>query len=479
MSLKKQTFSGFIWTFIDVLLIKSLLFIGSIIIARWIGPKEFGLAGMITVFIALGRTLTDSGMTNSLIRLKTATKEDYSTVFLTNLGMSLLIYVVLFISAPLISAFFHQDVLVNVLRVYGAIFLLIALSAVQLAKLSKEMNFKKITIINAPSTIVGVSIGLWLAYHNYGVWSIVGMFLAMEFVRMILLWLLSNWKVSFVFSQVKFKEHFSFGSKLLLSGIIDTVFKNVYNIIIGRVYMPQVLGFYERSREFATYPSTTLTSIIIRVTYPMMSKMQDEPVRLARIYRKLIQISFFIISPILIALAALAKPIFLIVLGEEWIPAVPYFQVLCLAMMFYPIHKFNLDVLKVFGRSDLFLKLELIKKGILIIALVGGYQFGIIGLLWSNVFSSVASLVVNAWYSSKFINYKASEQVYDLLKISVLTAVMGVSMYFVEMKMTEWHIIARLFISAFLGISCYLGLNYFYKKGPLFQTIDLIKNRNR
>lgn len=479
MSLKQQTLAGFIWTFVDVFLIKSLLFGATILIARWIGPSEFGLVGMIAIFIALGKTLTDSGMTNSLIRLKDATNEDYSTVFFTNLGMSILLYLILFICSPFIAAFFHQGVLIEVLRVYGLIFILVAFSSVQVAILSKEMNFRKITVIGLPSILIGVGIGLWLAYLDYGVWSIVWMYISTEFTRTLLLWFFSNWRVSVVFSLEKFKSHFGFGSRLLLSGIVDTVFKNIYNIIIGRVFMPQTLGYFERSRDFATYPSGTLTAILMRVTYPMMAQLQDDPIRLAGIYRKLMRVSFFFISPLMFMLVALAEPIFNLVLGDEWMPAVPFFQVLCLAMMLYPIHSFNLDVLKVYGRSDLFLRLELVKKGILVITLLIGFQFGIMGVIWSSVFSSFISLLINARYSSRFIRYTVFEQVFDLGKIMFLAGVMWAVMYYTRDQLEGTSTVFQLLMTSMIGVMSYLGLNFLYKDGPLYQTIELVKNRNK
>ncbi len=479
MSLKKQTLSGFIWTFADTFLVKGIMFVAMIFLARWIGPSDFGLVGMIAVFLALGRTLTDSGMTNSLIRTKKPDQSDYSTVFYVNMIMSVLVYVIVFFLAPSIADFFGYHILVEIIRVYGILFLIIAFSAVQLAILNKEMKFKKITQINFPSTLIGVIIGLYLGYNRYGVWSIVWMYLSTEIVRSSLLWLFSDWKPRFIFSKIKFKYHFEFGYKLVLSGILDTIFKNLYNVLIGKYYSAQVLGFYERSKQFSEYPSATMTSVISKVTYPMLSQIQGDPERLEAIYRKLIRVSFFLISPIMLGAAAIAKPLFLLLLGESWLPAVVIFQILALAMMLYPIHAFNLNILQVYGRSDLFLKLEVIKKIIITIAVIVAFQFGVMGLVWSSVFTSFAGLGVNMFYSSKLINYSIRKQIGDLGVTFFLAFISAMSMFAITLALVKIMIILQIIISSLVGCLLYIGLNYCINNSPLHEALQLFKYRNQ
>lgn len=478
MSLKKQTFSGLIWTFIDTFLVRGLSFMAMILLARWLGPTDFGLIGMIAVFIAIGKSLTDSGMTSSLIRTKSPDHGDFSTIFFVNLGMSCIVYTIIFFTAPYIALFFEQDILVEVIRVYCLLFLVIAFSAVQLAILTKNMEFRKITKINFPSTLIGVSIGLYLGYTGYGVWSIVWMYLSTELVRSILLWLTSSWKPGFIFSKVKFKFHYKFGYKMVLSGPLDTVFKNIYNILIGKYFSAKTLGFYERSKQFAEYPSATLTGVLGKVTYPMLSQIQDDPVRLENIYRKLIRISFFVIAPLMLGAAAIAKPLFLLVLGKEWLPAVLFFQILSLAMMLYPIHAYNLNILKVYGRSDLFLKLEVIKKIIITISILVAFQFGVMGLVWSSVFTSFAALGVNMYYSSKLINYSILQQIKDLGLTFVIAILMGILMNQTIQVTCDLNAILQMVLVSLLGIAFYFVVNYFIKNSPLHQAIGLYKSRN-
>lgn len=479
MSLKKKTFSGIIWTLGDTFLVRALTFVAMILLARWLGPTEFGLVGMIAVFIAIGRSLTDSGMTNSLIRTKEPDETDYSTVFFVNLCMSLLVYVVIYFSAPFIANFYGQPILIDVIRLYCLIFLLIAFSAVQLAILTREMKFSEITKINFPSTIIGVSVGLYLGYNDYGVWSIVWMYLVTETVRSILLWIFSGWRPKFIFSKSTFKFHYKFGYKLMLSGLIDTVFKNLYNILIGRFFSAQTLGYYERSKQFSEYPSSTLTGVLGKVTYPMLSKIKDDQMRLENVYKKLIRVSFFVIAPLMLGGAAIAKPLFLLVLGEEWLPAVLFFQILSLAMMLYPIQAFNLNILKVYGRSDLFLKLEIIKKCIITVSIVIAFQFGVIGLVWSSVFTSFSALGVNMFYSSRLINYPIPMQIKDLGQTLLLAIITAFLMYQLTTILSNTQLILQLIIASACGIIFYMSINYFNKKSPLHQALWILKNRNK
>lgn len=430
MSLKQKTIYGFIWSAAEAIFIKGLSFIAMLILARWLEPTDFGLIGMIAIFIGIGTSLVDSGMTSSLIRTTDADDSDFTTVFYMNMAMSLLAYALLFFSAPYIADFYQQDTLINVIRVYCLIFIISALSAVQLAILKKEMSFKRLASFNAPSTIIGAAVGLIMGYYNYGVWSIVTMYLTTQIVLSFLLWINASWKPSFKFSKQKLIYHYNFGYKIMLSGLLDTVFKNSYNVIIGKFFPVQTLGHYERAQRFNDYPSLTLTAIINQVTYPMLSKLQNNTPKLSEVYRRLVRLTFFVISPLMFGCAAIATPLFRVVLGEMWLPAVPFFQILSVGAVLYPVHAFNLNALKVYGRSDLFLRLEIIKKVILVIGLFIGFQFGIIGLVWSGVITSYISLPINMHYSSRLIDYNTKNQLLDLFPIIVLAGFTFLIMYF-------------------------------------------------
>lgn len=476
--LKQKTFKGIIWTLIDLVGVRAFSFISMLLLARWLGPEEFGLVGMIAVFISLGQTLVVSGMTTSLIRTHETNASDYDTVFYLNLGMSLIIYGIIYVLAPYVALFYGETILTEVIRVYGLVFLFTALSAVQSAILNKQMAFKKLTLLSIPSTILGTAVGLYMGYYDYGVWSIVGLYLTTELVRTLLLWLFAEWKPSIHFSTAKCKIHYGFGYKLMLSTILDTLFQNSYNIIIGKFFSAQTLGYYERSKRFCEYPSASFTGIVLKVTYPMLSKLQNDPQRLAAIFKKILRISFFIIAPVMLGGAALAEPLFAAILGPTWKPAVVFFQVLCLATMLYPIHAFNLNVLNVYGRSDLFLKLEVIKKSILVVSILVALQFGIMGLVWSSVFTSFASLGVNMYYSSKIIDYPIKEQLTDLGVTLMITLLIAFMMFGIQHYLYANGRVLQIIGTSLVGGFLYIGINFINKQSPLHEAILLLKTRN-
>ena len=477
MSLKQKTISGVVWSFAEAFFLKGLSFVTMILLARWLGPTDFGLIGMIAVFIAIGTSLVDSGMSASLIRTKNADDSDFTTVFYMNMAMSLLVYTIMFFTAPYIASFYGQMILIDVIRIYCLVFIISAFSAIQLAILNKEMRFKKIVLLNVPSIIVGVCVGLFLGYNDYGVWSIVTMYMTTQIILSVLLWITGTWKPSLSFSIEKLKYHFDFGYKLTLSNLLEVVFKNSYNIIIGKYFPVQTLGHFERARRFNEYPSSIITQILGKVTYPMLAQLQDDTPKLAIIYRSLLQITFFIMAPLMLGLAAIAEPLFDIVLGPEWAPAVPYFQILSLAFAIHPIHAFNINVLKVYGRTDWFLKLEILKKSILVLCIIIGFQFGIFGLVWSIVVVSLIGLVINTHYTGKLIDYSTKRQLLDMLPTFVVAAFTFLLMYYSVYLFIDYSDIVQIVLASIIGISFYLLINSFFKASPLYALLTIVKNR--
>ncbi|WP_121966433.1 lipopolysaccharide biosynthesis protein [Myroides sp. N17-2] len=477
MSLRGQAIGGVFWTVADAFVLRGMTFIASIILARWLGPSEFGLVGMMTVFIALGTTLTDSGLTASLIRTKERDQRDYTTVFWLNLGMSLFIYIVLFFSAPYIALFFKQEVLVGLIRIYTLGFIISAFSAVQLAKLTANLEFKKIAKLNVPGTIIGTSIGLVLGYYNYGAYAVVYMYLSIQIIQSFMLWMMSNWRPVFSFSKDRAEYHYKFGYKLMLSNVIGIVFQNIYDIIIGRVYSVKVLGYYERSHSFNNFPISMITSVMSKVTYPLLSSIQDDKLQLGIVYRKILRLTFFIVAPLMTIAAAIAEPLFQLMLGDAWLPAVPFFQIICLSTMFFPIHAFNLNVFMVYGRSDLFLKLEVIKKIVIIGSIVIGFYFGIYGLLWGSVVTSYISLIINTHYSADMINYSQKQQFNDMLPILVFALISSGGVFLFN-EYVQFNLnIVQVILGSILGGVTYLVLNYLIKSEPLMYSISLIKEK--
>jgi O-antigen/teichoic acid export membrane protein len=394
-----------------------------------------------------------------------------------NLAISIIVFLLFYIVAPYISEFYSQEILTDIIRLYCLSFVISAFSTVQLAILEKNMQFRRIMLINIPGTVLGIFLGISLGYLGYGVWSIVCMYLSTLFINSFVLWVFSSWKPSLLFSFDKMKYHFGFGYKLLLSGLLNTVFSNLHNVVIGRFFAVQSLGYFERARTFNEYPVGILTGVIDKVTYPLLSKIQDEKKRIAEIYKKLLQFSFFISAPLMLGAAAIAYPLFSLLLGEKWLQSAEYFQIICLASMFYPVHAFNINILKVYGRSDLFLKLEIIKKVVLVIGLLVAFPFGILGLVWSSVITSFISLLINMHYSSDMIAYKTFQQLKDMISTFFSGILTYLGMYGIIIYLQGYSLYMQIGIATFFGIIIYILINYFLKSEPMLFALKLIKER--
>ena len=471
--------SGMVWTSLDMFIVSGITFISGLYLARILGPVEFGLIGMISIFIAIGTSLVESGLSSSIIRTSKVNKTDFSTTFYFNVLVSVLVYLIVYFSAPLIAEFYNQERLTDIIRVFCVVFFITALSSVQLAILNKRMLFKKITKFNLPSTVLGVTVGIYLGVNNYGVWSLVWMHIVTKTALSIFLWLNSEWKPTLDFSLPKLKYHYNYGYKLLLSGILNKIYLNIYNVIIGKNYSIQTIGFYERSSSFNNYLSDVLTGIIKKVTFPLFSEIKKDKPKVAEVYKKILALTILVSAPIMIGLAAIAKPLFLLVLGEEWLPAVIFFQILSIASVLYPIHSLNLNVLKVYGRSDLFLKLEIYKKIIITICIIVSFQFGVLGLVWSSVIASIIALLINTKYSGDIINYNTKSQLLDMFPVFFITFITFIIMNFSVNLLNEFSLYLQIILPSFLGIVFYLSLNYFLRIKGLMYVLELINNFNK
>jgi O-antigen/teichoic acid export membrane protein len=425
MSLTDKTMGGFIWAFGERFGIQAMQMVIFIVLARVLTPEAFGLMGMLAVFIAVSQSLTDSGFGQALIQKKETDEVDYSSVFYMNLVISITIYGVLFLTAPLIASFYGEPVLVNLVRVLGLRFIIAAFSMVQIARLTKRVKFKKLMIAKLPSTLVGGAAGISAAYMNYGVWSLVIQQLTDAVAYSIQIWIQSKWRPIWVFDWARVKELFDFGSKMMVSGIINTIYLNIYEIVIGRFFSTAQVGFYTQANKIKQLPVKNISSALSRVTFPVLSEIQDDDIRLKRAYKKIVRQVIFVIAPVMVGAAVVAEPLFRFVLTEKWLPAVPYFQWLCVTGFFYPINAYNLNILKVKGRSDLFLKLEVIKKVIGVIGIIIAVQYSVIALVILQAITSTIGYGINSFYSGLFIDYGIAEQLKDLAFIIAAALLMG------------------------------------------------------
>lgn len=479
MSLKKQALSGVFWSFLQLFSTQVIGFIVSIILARLLRPSEFGLIAMLGIFISIGTTLINSGLTQSLIRSENIDEEDFSTVFIFNLIGSLFIYGFIFVTAPVIATFYKQELLTSIIRVYSVTFIINAFSAIQTTRLNKKLDFKTQMKVSIPSLIIGSTVGIAMALNNYGVWSLVWSAVIQSLMATIQMWYWTKWKPVWAFNWKKFNYHFHYGVKLMFSGILDTVFRNAYSVIIGKFFAPAQVGFYNRADSLQMLPAGTISSIITKVSFPLFASIQNDDERLKSIFKRIMQMVIFLVTPTLVLMGVLAEPLFRFLFTEKWLPAVPYFQILCVNGVLYPIHGYNLQILNVKGRSDLFLKLEIIKKILVVVVILISFQFGIFGLLYGSVTTSLICFFINAYYSGKFINYTAWQQTKDLLPIIMLSLLIGLIVYYFDELLLNISAndFVRLLAGSVIGIILYSITAFLFKMNSLFELIIIIKRK--
>lgn len=467
-SLKQKSLKGVSWSLIDNIAGSGITFLVGIVLARLLSPSEFGIIGMITIFIAISNSIVDSGFSNALIRKTNASNKDYNTVFIFNMAVSLLLYFLLFLSAPAISRFYKEPVLINVTRCIGLVLICNAFGIIQRTLLTKVVDFKtqaKVSIV--ASTGSGV-IGISMALYGFEVWSLVAQQVTRQLLNSLFLWVFNKWRPFLQFSRQSFRELFGFGSRLMISGIIDTTYQNIYYLIIGKFYTPSQLGQYTRAEQFKNIFSQNLTSVIQRVSYPILSSIQDDEERLLAAYRKVIKTTMLVTFALMLGMAAIAKPMILILIGEKWLPAVIYLQIMCFAAMLYPLHAINLNILQVKGRSDLFLRLEIIKKIIAIGPILLGVFMGIEYLLLGSVLTSFIAFFLNSYYSGSLINYPTKQQIKDIYPTFVISITTASIMWIVSLFHWNNCLILLLQISVGLIIAFFL-----YERTKLTEYTEL------
>lgn len=436
-SLKEKTVKGMGWSAVENVTRMGVTFVVSIILARLLSPEEYGLIGILTIFIAIFNAIVDSGFTNALIRKQNATDTDYSTVFYTNLVLSVFLAATLFFCAKPIALFFERPELLALTQVMSSVVIINALAIVQRARTTKAVDFKTQTKITFLSSVGSGVIGIAMAYMGYGVWALVGQQISNQLFSTIFFWIYNKWVPKFIFSWTSFKEMWTFGSKLLASGLISTAWKEIYQIVIGKCYSPATLGLYTRAKQFADLCSSNLTSVVQRVSYPVLSSIQDDRLRLKSAYQKVIKTTMLPTFVLMLGMATCAESMIYVLIGEQWLDCVPMLQIICTYGMLYPLHALNLNMLQVQGRSDLFLKLEIIKKIIGIGPLLLGIFVDIYLMLAGSLVTNLISYYLNAYYSGPFLNYSIKEQVKDILPsfgVAITMAIPVFAMSFIHMN---------------------------------------------
>lgn len=423
--LGNKAFRAVIWSALDRIFLTFFVFFIGIILARLLSPREFGLIGIVTFFIAISSQLIDGGFTQAIIRKDKATQTDYSTIFFFNIIIALFLYFILYLLAEDISIFFGESDLNLIIKYLGLILIFHSLGIVQQAKLTRKIDFKSQMKVSIFSSTFSGFLGLYLAYTGHGIWSLVWMQLSNRILMTLLLWVIIRWIPSIQFSFKSFNEMFSFGYKMMLSSLIYSINRNFHLFIIGKYISPTELGYYTRAEKFNQAPSEGLSAVIERVSYPTLSSIKDDSSKLSLAYKRIIKSSMFVTFPLMITLAFISNNLILTLIGSQWTPAIPYLQLLCFLGMLVPLHVSNLNLLKVVGRSDLFLKLEILKAFLSLPAFAVCLYIGVQEFIIAMIITSFLVFFLNSHLSGKYIEYSSFNQIYDLLPMFLVSILVG------------------------------------------------------
>lgn len=473
-SVRKQLAHGVLWNFIEKILMEGVQFVIGIILARLLLPSDFGLIGMLAIFIAISNVFIDGGFAKALIQKKECTDIDYSTAFVSNIVVSLIIYVILFVSAPWIALFYHEPILIDLMRILALNFILGSFNIVQRARLMSVVDFKSLAKIKVSSVIIGGIVGVGMAYAGFGVWSLVGQTISATLLQIVIFPIFSKWKPSLSFSKDSFHSLFGYGSKLMITGVYSVILNNISTIAIGRAYRSSQLGFYTRASQFSQLIAFTVSDVLGTVTFPVLSQLQDDREHMVTVYRKSLFFTAMIIFPIMILCTILARPIIIVLLTEKWLPCVVLMQWLFLARMFTPLSSINMNILNAVGRSDLFMKLDFSKAPLIILCLVITIPLGVKAVCIGSFVTSFICFFINAYLPGKILGYGAWEQIKDwkfiFLSLAVMTMVVLAIMYCIN------NIWMQLIIGGLLGAASYLGCCYLF--GVIDdEMIQIIKTR--
>lgn len=467
--------SNFLWRFAERCGAQLVTFIVSIVLARILSPNDYGTIALVTVFITILQVFIDSGLSTALIQKKDADDLDFSSVFYFNFVVCIILYLLMFFSAPYIAKFYNDLSLTPIIRVISLTLIISGVKGVQQSYVSRNMLFKRFFFSTLGGTIFSAVLGIAMAYAGFGVWAIVFQQLSNNTIDTLILWITVKWRPVKKFSWLRLKNLLSFGWKLLASSLLDTVYNNLRNMIIGKLYTPADLAFYNQGDKFPKLIVTNINTSIDSVLLPTMSNEQDNPVRVKEMTRRAIKTSTYIMAPLMIGLAFCAEPIVRLVLTDKWLPCVPYLRIFCVTYLFWPIHTANLNAINSMGRSDLFLKLEILKKIIGMILLLSTMWFGVMAMAYSLLISSFTSQLINTWPNRYLLKYSYIDQIKDILPNIVMALIMGVFVYFISNL--HLSVLVSLTIQILLGGIIYLILSILTKNDSFIYLINILKSR--
>lgn len=462
-NLKQKAVSGMIWTALQRYSTMLIQFISGIILARLLTPYDYGCIGMLTIFMVLSESFIDGGFGSALIQKKCPTQEDYSTIFFWNLGMSVVLYIILYFSAPAIARFYNIPLLSDVLRVQGVILFIYAFNIVQRNQLQKKLNFKVLSIVTITTSIIALTVTVLMAYHGYGVWSLVTQHILTALIPALVFWFYIKWRPILTFSWQSFRELFSFGFYMFLTNLLNQFGRQIQGLLIGRFYNANTMGFYSKANATERLASSSISQVMTQVTYPLYAQVQDDKVRLASIIRQLTMSLSFITFPLMFILLLCAKPIFILLYSERWLDSVPYFQVLCLAGLAYCLQSVNFQSISAIGKSKTLFVWTLVKRLL-------GIAFVVIGLLIAGMKGLLVGMVINTWFSyavniglvSKYIGYKWWNQLKDIMPVMIVSIVAALVSYGVSMFF-NFSLYVDGVVKVCVYAIVYLGWSYFFK----------------
>jgi len=474
-SLKKKTVKGVAWTSLEQVTTLGFGFVIGVVLARLLSPSDYGLLAMIAVFNSIAFAFLDSGFGSALIRKPNLTDNDTTTAFCFNLVAGVVLYGIIWLIAPWVSQFYDKPILTSLLRAEGSLLIITSFKIVQNTQLSRALNFRAKAIISVSSQVLSGVLGIMAAYRGFGVWALVIQHIASSVVGLILLWIISPWRPRGRWDNHSLSYLWGYGSKLLASGLLDRIYGNIYPIIIGKFYSAADLGQYTRATHYAGMPSGILTGVLQKVTFPVLSKIQEDTDRLGNSYRRMLRFTVFIVFPVMIGMAALAYPLVVALVTDKWAQCVPYLQIICLSSMWYPVHAINLNLLQVKGRSDLFLRLEIIKKALITVVIFVCVPFGIMGICYGAVFTSLACLAINTYYTGKLIHVGFMRQMKDMLPTLLNSLAMGALIYLVTMSISGN--VLKLLVGIPVGMMAYIAVAKICHLPELQEAINIIRRK--
>ncbi len=430
-SLKNKTARGVFWNAINRFSSQGIQFVFNILIARILLPEDYGAIALLGIFMAVSQTFIDSGFANALIRKTDRTDKDYNTVFFFNIVIASFFCAILWFTAPAIARFYDTPILTKAMRIICFNLVINAFGAIQHTRLTIDINFKSKAIISIITISVVGAVGLWMAVHGYGIWTLVFQSLVGSSLNTVLAWTFVKWRPRLVFSWNSLKEMFPFGSKLLVSSLFDTIWGNMYNIVIGKVMNPAALGVYNRAESFATFPSSNIYGLVQGVSYPVLCSIQDDRQRLRETFRRFVRLFAYIVFPMMIGLAVVADPFIRLVLTDTWQESIPYLQILCFALMWYPLDAINITFPNVLGHSEYYLRGVVANKVISLLTLLITIPFGLKALCIGQVVTYIVFLFVNSFYTGRLIKYNVFHQLKDISPVLILSIFMGLVVFFV------------------------------------------------